>query len=91
MTCPSAAGFWEFNVVRSNGAIFRWELLAEEAINLELVRRGQNFARTSSCRFAAATTKLTPMPAQPRAPDSTLPILGRVEQVLKACVQALTH
>jgi hypothetical protein len=83
MTCPSVAGFWEFNAVQNNGAIFPWEPLAEEAINLEPVRRGQNFVRTYLCRFAAATTKLTPMRAQPRAPASTSPTLGRAEQVRK--------
>jgi hypothetical protein len=75
--------FWESHVAQTNGAIFLWEPLAEWAINLGRVGRGQNFVRRYSCRFAAATTKPTPMLVRLQPLDTTSPILGRVEQALR--------
>jgi hypothetical protein len=43
--CPSAVVLWESHVVQSNIARFPRELLAEWAINLGNVSRGQNFVR----------------------------------------------
>lgn len=81
---PSAVALWEFHAVQRNGAIFLWDPLAEQPINLGHAGRGQKYVLIYSCRFAGVIIKLTLMVVRPHAMDRPSPTLARAEQVLRA-------
>jgi hypothetical protein len=71
MMRPSAVVLPVSSAVQGNGANILLERLAELAINLGRVGRGQTFAQKYRCRFAAAMGEITTMHVKPLLPDPT--------------------